>query len=178
VLGVRTREQVTLTVAMPFLSSAIRTESQYFARKSEVLKALQSFVNQKAEPGLSAHVTLNALDRRGAGIEGMYLSLLGTSAESGDSGEVGRGNRVCGVISLRRPASAEAVAGKNPAVHVGKIYNVLAHVLAGQIYGHVKGLREVTVWLMSQIGRPVSSPQFVMVQVHGRRAYHWVRLRR
>jgi S-adenosylmethionine synthetase len=166
VLGVRTREQVTLTVAMPLLSSAIRTESQYFARKSEVLKALQSFVNQKAEPGLSAHVTLNALDRRGAGIEGMYLSLLGTSAESGDSGEVGRGNRVCGVISLRRPASAEAVAGKNPVVHVGKIYNVLAHVLAGQIYGHVKGLREVTVWLMSQIGRPVSSPQFVMVQVH------------
>jgi S-adenosylmethionine synthetase len=73
---------------------------------------------------------------------------------------------VCGVISLRRLASAEAVAGKNPVVHVGKIYNVLAHVLAGQIYGHVKGLREVTVWLMSQIGRPVSSPQFVMVQVH------------
>ena len=26
---------------------------------------------------------------------------LGTSAEAGDSGEVGRGNRVCGVISLR-----------------------------------------------------------------------------
>lgn len=50
--------------------------------------------------------------------------------------------------------------------HVGKIYNVLAHVLAGQIHGNVKGLREVTVWLTSQIGQPVSSPQFVMVEVH------------
>ena len=166
VLGVRTRGQVTLTVAMPLLASAIRTESQYFARKTEVLKALQSFVEQKAGPRLSAEVTLNALDRRGAGVEGMYLSLLGTSAEAGDSGEVGRGNRVCGVISLRRPASAEAAAGKNPVAHVGKIYNVLAHVLAGQIHRNVKGLREVTVWLTSQIGRPVSSPQFIMVEVH------------
>lgn len=96
----------------------------------------------------------------------MYLSLLGTSAEAGDSGEVGRGNRVCGVISLRRPASAEAAAGKNPVAHVGKIYNVLAHVLAGQIHRNVKGLREVTVWLTSQIGRPVSSPQFVMIEIH------------
>jgi len=166
VLGVRTRGQVALTVAMPLLSSAIRTESRYFARKAEVLKALQFFVKQKAGPRLSAEVTLNALDRRGVGLEGMYLSLLGTSAEAGDSGEVGRGNRVCGVISLRRPASAEAAAGKNPMAHVGKIYNVLAHVLAGEIYRNVKGLREVTVWLTSQIGRPVSSPQFVMVEVH------------
>ena len=166
VLGVRTRGQVTLTVAMPLLASAIRTGSQYFARKAEVLKALQSFVKQKAGPRLSVEVTLNALDRRGAGVEGMYLSLLGTSAEAGDSGEVGRGNRVCGVISLRRPASAEAAAGKNPVAHVGKIYNVLAHVLAEQIHQNVKGLREVTVWLTSQIGRPVTSPQFVMVEVH------------
>ena len=166
VLGVRTKGQVALTVAMPLLSSAIRTESQYFARKTEVLRALQSFVKQKAEPKLSVEVTLNALDRRGAGVEGMYLSLLGTSAEAGDSGEVGRGNRVCGVISLRRPASAEAAAGKNPVAHVGKIYNVLAHMLAGQIHRNVKGLREVTVWLTSQIGQPVSSPQFVMVEAH------------
>jgi len=166
VLGVRTKRDVTLTVAMPLLASAIRTESQYFARKAEVLKALLSFVNQNVGPQLSAEVTLNALDRRGVGVEGMYLSLLGTSAEAGDSGEVGRGNRVSGVISLRRPASAEAAAGKNPVAHVGKIYNVLAHVLAGQIHRKVTGLREVTVWLTSQIGRPVSSPQFVMVEIH------------
>ena len=166
VLGVRAKNQVTLTIAMPLLASAIRTESQYFARKAEVLKVLQSFVEQKAKSGLSVEVTLNALDHRGAGVKGMYLSLLGTSAEAGDSGEVGRGNRVCGVISLRRPASAEAAAGKNPVAHVGKIYNVLAHVLAWQIHRNVNGIREVTVWLTSQIGRPVSSPQSITVEVH------------
>ena len=97
-------------------------------------KALQSFVKQKAGPRLAVEVMLNALDRRGAGVEGMYLSLLGTSAEAGDSGEVGRGNRVCGVISLRRPASAEAAAGKNPMAHVGKI-SVLAHCWLGRSIG-------------------------------------------
>ena len=44
-------------------------------------------------------VTLNALDRAKEGLKGMYLTLLGTSAEQGDSGQVGRGNRVCGLIS-------------------------------------------------------------------------------
>jgi S-adenosylmethionine synthetase len=95
----------------------------------------------------------------------MYLSLLGTSAEAGDSGEVGRGNRVCGVISLGRPASAEAAAGKNPVAHVGKIYTVLAQVLAERILRTVGGLREVTVWLTSEIGRPVSSPRLAAVEV-------------
>jgi S-adenosylmethionine synthetase len=91
--------------------------------------------------------------------------LLGTSAEAGDSGEVGRGNRVCGVISLRRPASAEAAPGKNPVAHVGKIYNVLAQVLAEDIHRKVQGLRDVTVWITSQIGQPVSLPQAVVVEV-------------
>ncbi|MEK6634063.1 MAG: methionine adenosyltransferase [Nitrospirota bacterium] len=165
VLGVRTGGEVTLTVAMPLLASAIRTEAQYFVRKAEVLKALQSFVKKKVGPKLSVEVTLNALDRRGAGVEGMYLSLLGTSAEAGDSGEVGRGNRVCGVISLRRPASAEAAAGKNPVSHVGKIYSVLAQVLAEDIHKKVQGLHDVTVWITSQIGKPISSPQVVVVEV-------------
>ncbi len=165
VFALREGREVSLTVAMPFLATAVRSESQYFARKRDALRAITQFVSKNAGPGLRAHVDLNVLDRRGAGPAGMYLSLLGTSAEAGDSGEVGRGNRVCGVISLRRPASAEAAAGKNPLAHVGKIYNVLAQVLAEDIYHKAKGVREVTVWLTSQIGRPISTPQAVVVEV-------------
>jgi S-adenosylmethionine synthetase len=165
VLALRNERDVELTVAMPFLAPSIRTESQYFARKRAALKTIREFASQQAGPGLSTRVELNRLDRRGAGPAGMYLSLLGTSADGSDSGEVGRGNRVCGVISLRRPASAEAAAGKNPVTHPGKIYNVLAQVLAEQIHQRVRGLREVTVWLTSQIGRPVSSPHSVAVEV-------------
>ena len=73
----------------------------------------------------------------------IYLSLLlGTSAEDADSGQVGRGNRVNGLISARTaPSAAEAAAGKNPVSHVGKIYNILSHRMAQQIYQEVMGIR-------------------------------------
>lgn len=165
VLGVRTGRDLTLTVAMPFLSPLIRSESAYFKRKAAARRALLSFVKRKAGGAVSPHVFLNVLDRPGDGEAGAYLTLLGTSAEAGDSGEVGRGNRVCGIISLRRPGSAEAAAGKNPVAHVGKIYNVLAQVLAEDIHKKVFGLHDVTVWITSQIGKPISSPQTVVVEV-------------
>lgn len=165
VMGVRTGRDLSVTVAMPFLAPLIRTESEYFKRKASVRRALTAFVKRKAGAGLSPHVFLNMLDQSGAGEAGAYLTLLGTSAEAGDSGEVGRGNRVCGIISLRRPASAEAAAGKNPVAHVGKIYNVLAQVLAEDLHHKVTGLQDVTVWITSQIGKPISSPQAVVVEV-------------
>ena len=49
--------------------------------------------------------------------------------------------------------------------HVGKIYNVLAQVLAEQLHQKIKGLQEVTVWLTSRIGEPVSKPHFITIEV-------------
>ncbi len=169
VLAVRSGNDLTVTVAMPFLAPLIRNEAAYFKRKALAGRVLTDFVIRKCGAGLSPDVYLNVLDQRCAGEAGAYLTLLGTSAEAGDSGEVGRGNRVCGIISLRRPASAEAAAGKNPVVHVGKIYNVLSQVLAEDIYKKVPGLLDVTVWITSQIGQPISSPQSVAVEVILRR---------
>jgi S-adenosylmethionine synthetase len=165
VLAVRRKKELTVTVAMPFLAPLIRTEAVYFKRKTLAEHVLTDFVTRECPVDFSPHVFLNVLDQRGAGEAGTYLTLLGTSAEAGDSGEVGRGNRVCGIISLRRPASAEAAPGKNPAAHVGKIYNVLAQTMAEDIHNKVEGLRDVTVWITSQIGRPISSPHSVVVEV-------------
>jgi S-adenosylmethionine synthetase len=165
VLAVRREKDLDVTVAMPFLAPLIRSESEYFKRKTAVGRVLTDFVTRKCGDRFSPHLFLNVLDQRGAGEAGTYLTVLGTSAEAGDSGEVGRGNRVCGIISLRRPASAEAAPGKNPVAHVGKIYNVLAQVLAENIHKKVRGLLDVTVWITSQIGQPISSPQAVVVEV-------------
>jgi S-adenosylmethionine synthetase len=101
----------------------------------------------------------------GRGLGGMYLTVLGTSAESGDGGQVGRGNRVNGLISLHRPASTEAAAGKNPVSHVGKIYNLLSQQMAQHIHTAVAGVTEVYVWLCSQIGGPIDRPWLASVQV-------------
>jgi S-adenosylmethionine synthetase len=94
----------------------------------------------------------------------MYLSVLRISAEDADSGEVGRGNQVNGIIALNRPRGSEAAAGKNPVSHVGKIYNVLTHLLAEQIYQEVTGLEQAVVWLCGRIGTPINQPQVAAVQ--------------
>lgn len=165
VMAVRSGVHLDLTVAMPFLDSGIEREAQYFQAREEVVAALEAHL---LEPGLppgleSLAVGLNALDRRGAGLEGMYLSVLGTSAEDADSGEVGRGNRVNGLLSLCRPVTLEAAAGKNPVSHVGKIYNVLSHHLARRLHEEVPGVEEASVLLVSRIGEPVDHPGTVSV---------------
>jgi S-adenosylmethionine synthetase len=84
--------------------------------------------------------------------------VLGTSAEAGDSGQIGRGNKVNGVIAINRPMGTEAAAGKNPVSHVGKIYTVFTHLVAQKVYEEVEGIREVYIWMVSQIGKPIDQP--------------------
>ena len=105
------------------------------------------------------------MDVEGRGLGGVYLTVLGTSADGADSGQVGRGNRVNGVIPLNRPVRSEAAAGKNPVSHVGKIYNVLTHKIANSVYEQVPGIEEVYIWLLSQIGKPIDQPAIAAAQV-------------
>jgi S-adenosylmethionine synthetase len=165
VMAVRLRDRLNLTVAMPLLDRFVDSEKQYFQRREEMRDSVASHLSSRLEKLEKINVEMNALDRRGVGLAGMYLSVLGTSAEDGDSGEVGRGNQVNGIIALNRPRGSEAAAGKNPVSHVGKIYSVLTHLLADQIYKEVPGLRQAVVWLCSRIGDPIDQPQIVSVQV-------------
>ncbi|MHB1161501.1 MAG: methionine adenosyltransferase [Chloroflexota bacterium] len=165
VMGFRVERTLHLTVAMPFIDRYVDDEQFYFRRKAEVAEALQAHIDALRTSTTRANVYLNTLDEPGQGVEGMYLSVLGTSAEDGDSGQVGRGNRVNGIIPLHRPSSAEAAAGKNPISHPGKVYNLLSHRVAARIYQEVPGLREVYVWLCSQIGRPIDQPLVAATQL-------------
>ena len=165
VMAIRERERLELTVAMPLLDKHITCEDIYFQRKETICRTLRSRLLEGRDKLNDIAVNMNTLDRMGDGMAGIYLSVLGTSAEDADSGEVGRGNQVNGVIALNRPHGSEAAAGKNPVSHVGKIYSVLTHVIAAQIYQGVPGVRQATVWLCSRIGAPVNQPQIAAVQV-------------
>jgi S-adenosylmethionine synthetase len=163
VMGIRRKNNISLTVAMAFVDRFVKSEEDYFRKKEEVLEEIKNFLSSFGFDKVD--VTLNALDIRGRGVNGVYLTVLGTSADGGDSGEVGRGNRPNGVIPLNRPVSSEAAAGKNPVSHIGKIYNLFSHHLANVIYERVEGIKEVYVWLVSQIGRPINEPALVLVKV-------------
>ncbi len=155
VMGVRHDQRLAVTVAMPLSCLHTRSEVAYFARKDEILHALTT---RFASAPFTVDWQLNCLDRRGQGLEGVYLTLTGTSAEDADSGQVGRGNRANGLIAFSRPTGGEATAGKNPAAHAGKVYSVLSHRLARLIHDGGPRLLEVYVHLVVRIGEPVDRP--------------------
>jgi S-adenosylmethionine synthetase len=172
IMAIRIGEQLNLTGAMPLLDKLVANEADYFRRKEAMRLALVSYLKSRLDRIRDITVVMNTLDRREAGLSGIYLSVLGISAEDADSGEVGRGNQVNGIIALNRPRGSEAAAGKNPVSHVGKIYNVLTHLLARQIHHEVSGVREVIVWLCSRICDPIDRPQVASVQVKLAKGVH------
>jgi S-adenosylmethionine synthetase len=165
VMGFRRGKELNLTAAVAFVDRFVDSEDAYFRRKGQMHEAVEEFISGEVKTLGKVSLSLNTLDQRGRGLGGMYLSVTGTSAESGDSGQIGRGNKVNGVIALNRPMGTEAAAGKNPVSHVGKIYTVMTHQVAARIYQEVRGVREVYVWMLSQIGSPIDQPKVAAAQV-------------
>jgi S-adenosylmethionine synthetase len=164
VMAMRHGHEVDITVAMPLLATLIPSEEEYFHCKGRVLGQIEEYI-ARVEGFNRKTIHFNSLDSRGRGLGGVYLSLLGTSAEDADSGQVGRGNRVNGLIPLGRPLGSEAAAGKNPVSHVGKIYNFLAHRLARRICEAISGITGAQVTLLSRIGTPIDQPVMVSVEL-------------
>lgn len=160
VMGHRVGERLHLVIALALIDRHVKSVADYFALKA----AVSAFIDERL--GHCCTIEINTLDDRKAHNEsGVYLTVTGLSAEHGDDGQVGRGNRVNGLITPYRPMSLEAAAGKNPLSHVGKLYNLLAHQLARDILADVEGLDEVTVRLLSAIGMPLDQPQLAAVDV-------------
>ncbi len=165
IMGFRRKRILQLTIALPLIDRFVNSVKDYFDKKEIIKNEIEKFVQEKNQSFEKIIIDINTLDDPERGLDGIYLSVLGTSAEDGDSGQVGRGNRVNGVIALNRPMGTEAAAGKNPVSHVGKIYNILTHKLANEIYQNVSGIKEVYVWLCSQIGKTIDQPMIATAQL-------------
>ena len=165
VMAIRRGRIVHLTVAIAMVDRFVESEAAYFRRKAEIAESLRQRLTATTSDVEIDGIDVNALDSSGRGESGLYLTVLGTSAESGDDGQVGRGNAANGLIALNRPRGPEAAPGKNPIYHVGKVYSVLAGELAGDVYREVPGLGEVYVSLVSQIGAPIDHPLVASVRV-------------
>ncbi|SCK20786.1 methionine adenosyltransferase [Variovorax sp. HW608] len=159
IMGSRLDARLRLTIALAVVDRCVQGVEDYFTQKRRIVDYL-------AERLPGCEIEINTLDSPTAHREDeIYLTVTGLSAEHGDDGEVGRGNRTNGLITPYRPMSLEAAAGKNPAAHVGKLYNVLAHRLAGRIHADVDGIDAVTVRLLSAIGRRIDQPQLAAIEV-------------
>ncbi len=167
VMGLREKDRITLTIAAAFVDKYVANIKEYDAIKQELADFIKEIAGEYTSRKVDVHV--NTADNYETGC--VYLTVTGTSAENGDDGSVGRGNRCNGLITPGRPMSMEASSGKNPVNHVGKIYNILANMIANRCAEEVEGIREVYVRILSQIGKPIDEPRALSVQVIPKSGY-------
>jgi S-adenosylmethionine synthetase len=161
VMGVRSEGGIRLTVGCAFVDRFLRDREAYLAAKDAVARLAEQ--TARSATGCDVAVEVNAADD--PAVESFFLTVTGTSAEGGDDGEAGRGNRVNGLIAPGRPMTLESAAGKNPVTHVGKIYNVLASLVAEALVESLPEVAEARCLLLSRIGQPVRDPQIADVTV-------------
>lgn len=163
VMSLRERNSLGLTFVVSYIDRYIKNTKDYFEKKEIMRKIVENFL-KKYFDFKNIKVFHNTLDNPQAKTEDeIYLTVLGLSAEQGDDGQVGRGNRVSGLITPCREMSLEAAAGKN-INHPGKLYQILAHLIAQKI-GKIEGVKECSVRLLSQIGKPLDQPQVASVKL-------------
>ena len=161
VMAVRSGEKVGITLACAMIGRYLANIEDYCAQKAILADMVRRLAREHGFA--SCEVSVNAADDVPSG--SVYLTVTGTSAEGGDDGQVGRGNRVNGLITPGRPMSLEAAAGKNPVSHVGKIYNVLAKDMAETLVSVVPEIASAQSLLVSRIGQPITSPALVQVKL-------------
>jgi S-adenosylmethionine synthetase len=161
VLGVRRGEAFTLTVAAAFVDRFIASATDYLAGKEVVAAVARDAAREAA--GVDVDVAVNTADDPAGGR--LYLTVTGTSAEAGDDGQAGRGNRWNGLITPYRPMTLESAPGKNPVSHVGKLYQIAAQRVAEELVAGIGEVREAECWLASRIGHPITEPDVVDVKL-------------
>ena len=157
VMGVQNGRKNQFTIAIAIIDKFISSIDDYVKKTNSVREFIHTHFDN-----LNAEIQINTADNFKT--ESVYLTVTGTSAEAGDDGQVGRGNRVNGLITPYRPMSLEAFAGKNPVSHVGKIYNHFAFDLSRAIVEN-KFSEEASVFIVSQIGKPITQPQLLNIKV-------------
>lgn len=161
VMANRDGDTVHLTVAAAFVDKYVAGVEDYFDKKEQIRELAKD--EAQTHTDRTINVDVNTAD--GEDADELYLTVTGTSAEMGDDGSVGRGNRVSGLITPRRAMSLEASSGKNPVAHIGKIYNLMAHHIAEDVVTQSTAADEAHIVLLSQIGSPINNPQVANVQI-------------
>ncbi|MDD5474145.1 MAG: methionine adenosyltransferase [Candidatus Methanoperedens sp.] len=161
VMGMRKNDHITLTVACAMIGKHVDDLSHYISVKEELRNKICDLAAEYTDREVDVFVNTGDDEKSGS----VYLTVTGTSAEMGDDGSVGRGNRCNGLITPNRPMSMEATSGKNPINHVGKLYNLLSNQIAKDIAENVSGIEDVYIRILSQIGKPIDQPLIASAQV-------------
>lgn len=162
VMGVRRKDRIDITVACAIISRLTPDPDHYMGVKETIKDIVYKLASRITEKDVEVHV--NTADDPANNV--YYLTVTGTSAEHGDDGQVGRGNRANGLITPYRPMTLEATAGKNPVSHVGKTYNIAARKIVERLIKEEESVEQASCYIVSRIGKPINEPQAINIEVY------------
>jgi S-adenosylmethionine synthetase len=161
IMGIGSESAIDLTVACAFIGRHLPDISEYVRRRSLLRDRLYQAARHLTDK--QVQIAVNAADDFDKGA--VFLTVSGTSAEGGDDGQVGRGNRANRLITACRPMTLEAAAGKNPVSHVGKLYQLIATLISQDVLASVNDVERAYCTLVGRIGAPVSKPAAAEVRL-------------
>jgi S-adenosylmethionine synthetase len=163
VMAYADEDRCDVVFCVPQISAYVAGRDEYIRNTAEVVDYAEDLA-RRLLPDRKVSLRLNARDI--VDRDEVYLTVTGSSIESGDEGVVGRGNRACGLITPLRPMNLEGVNGKNPVYHVGKVYNIAARRIANAVHEAFGGY--VEVHLVSATGQALAAPWQTVVRMSAR----------
>lgn len=155
VFVLRTGTHLEVTVCMPTISSLTGSYATYRSIVAHHESALRELAHSIAAPaGLSVSLHVNEY-------QDPYMLCIGTCAECGEEGVVGRGNNILGIISSNRIHTQESWAGKNPVYHTGRVLGYLTLKLARAVSTKL-GVK-CSIMAMTQCGGSLIPPASLVV---------------
>lgn len=171
ILAVRSFRDINLTMCVPFISSNTPNRAFYLEKLDFLHSELTKIAKNILKDEFIINISLNTQDfnllEKSKKRTGYYFSASGSALDYGEEGVVGRGNRARGIRSCLRPNSTDAIHGKNPSFHVGKVYTYFADQISKAIAEEMSC--ECTVILATQNKRPTNSPQKIIIYISEKR---------
>ncbi len=181
ILATRSFQDINLTLCIPFISSNTPNRVFYIDKLNFIRTELERIAKNVLQDKFKININLNTQDfgllgnpkARSKDIRDYYFTISGSALDYGEEGVVGRGNKSRGLISCLRPFSTDAIHGKNPSFHVGKVYAYFTDQISKAIGEELEC--ECLVILASQNKKPINSPQKVIININGRRSEKKIR---
>lgn len=149
-------------IAVPQISTFVHSRQEYQDNLAVVLEHCRTRAAEALGEEVASRSSFRLNARDLVESDELYLTLSGSSLESGDEGVVGRGNRANGLITPLRAMNLEGVNGKNPIYHIGKLYNLAAQDLAERLAQRLDCHCQVT--FVSATGQELDYPWKVIVR--------------
>lgn len=164
VMSVRTGSDISVTIAVPFISKYTPSAEYYFEKKRELTSQLLEYAYTVVGSSYKITVEINTQEKAAFAPKRVYMLAIGSCIEAGEEGVVGRGNQTNGLISTFRPHSMEAAYGKNPVYHSGKVYGYVTRELAKSIAEKFEC--ECTVYSLCRNGEKLIPPTKLFIQTN------------